>query len=251
MRFTLTALVALAATAFAQNPDFNPVTKPLKDEVLTAGSTYTIEWQPPVRTAAKYADAIVNIRLIGGATQETQVPLDTIATGVKNSALRYEWKISSALGDKAVYGLVIEVASDTTVFQYSNRFHIKGNGKTTGSATGSATGTASATLTTSHGTKTITLSSSPVPTSTTTTHAQHNTTTSTTIRKTTSSVPSNSTTLTTKPASSTGPVVITSTAIVNPSKTTGATVVPTAGASLVGAGSLSVVAGVFVALMAM
>lgn len=80
MRFTLTALVALAATAFAQNPDFNPVTKPLKDEVLTAGSTYTIEWQPPVRTAAKYADAIVNIRLIGGATQETQVPLDTIAS---------------------------------------------------------------------------------------------------------------------------------------------------------------------------
>ncbi|UNI14705.1 hypothetical protein JDV02_001307 [Purpureocillium takamizusanense] len=244
MRFTLAAFVAMAATAFAQSPDFNPISKPLKNEALEAGTVYTIEWQAPVRTAAKYAKSKVNIHLIGGATQNTQVRLEPIATGIDNSALRYEWNIDPNLGDKAVYGLVIEVQGETSVFQYSNPFTIKGNG-------GKASGSGSVTLTTSHGTKTITLSSTSVPSSTTTSQAHHNTTTSTTIRKTTTTFPSNSTTLTTKPASSTGPVVITSTAVVNPSKTTAAPTVPTAAASFVGAGSLSVVAGLFVALLAM
>lgn len=78
MRFTLSvpAFLALASTAFAQTPDFDPVNSPSNNQVITAGQPFTIQWEAP----AKYAAGTISIELIGGATQGTQVPLSTIAS---------------------------------------------------------------------------------------------------------------------------------------------------------------------------
>lgn len=67
--------MALAATAFAQTADFNPIYKPDANQVIPAGSTFDIVWDAP----AKYEAGSVSIHLIGGATQNTQVPLLDIA----------------------------------------------------------------------------------------------------------------------------------------------------------------------------
>lgn len=77
MRFTISAaaFLAFAANVLAQNPNFDPVTKPLSQEKIAAGSTYTIEWTAP----DAFKDVTVSISLIGGATQNTQVPLLDIA----------------------------------------------------------------------------------------------------------------------------------------------------------------------------
>ncbi|KAJ6446118.1 ser-thr-rich glycosyl-phosphatidyl-inositol-anchored membrane family domain-containing protein [Purpureocillium lavendulum] len=247
MRFTLAAFAAMAATAFAQTANFAPISAPNKASEVTAGKPFTIQWQASGGAAAQYANAKVTISLLGGSSPETLVEKTVIAEHIPNSALKFEWQVASTLGDDKTYGIQITAENQATkVFQYSEPFQIKkGEGKTTGSGT--------VTLTTSHGTKTITLSTSTTPVPTTTSHAQHNTTTSS-IRKTTS-IPSNTTTTLITKSSSSAPVVITSTAIVNPSKTsastTAPTTVPTGAASLVGAGSLSVVAGLFVALVAM
>lgn len=125
MQFSISAAAVLAfvASAFAQTADFDAVYTPTAWEVLSAGSTFKITWQHH----AKYDGETVAISLIGGATQGTQVPLISIASGIKNEAGAYEWAIPSSLGDAAVYGLVIKLESDTSVFQYSNPFKIDGD----------------------------------------------------------------------------------------------------------------------------
>ena len=75
--------------------------------------------------------------------------------GVKNSALKYDWAVAPTLGDKALYGLVFTSEQDSTIFQYSNPFHIA-------AAAGNASTT---TVTTAVGTKTVSLSLAPTTTS--------------------------------------------------------------------------------------
>lgn len=75
MRFSVATILAFAATAFAQTADFDPIYAPKANEIIPAGSTYTITWKAP----AKYSEGTVKIELIGGATQGTQVPLTDIA----------------------------------------------------------------------------------------------------------------------------------------------------------------------------
>lgn len=173
--------------------------------------------------------------------------LTGFAAGIKNSAKSYSWKVDASLGAEKVYGLVFKLESNPAVFQYSNPFHIKASDtKSTGSAT--------VTLTTSTGVKTVTLSSTSTPVSTstsasvtTTSHVKQNTTTS----YPTSTASCNSTTLVTKPSGS--QVVVTSTTLVNPTGT-GPVTVPTnntAAAPILSAGSLSVLGGLFVALLAL
>ncbi|KND94943.1 hypothetical protein TOPH_00211 [Tolypocladium ophioglossoides CBS 100239] len=254
MRFSLsvTAVLAMAASAFAQTADFDPIFTPTPNEVVPAGSTFTITWEAP----AKYAGDTISIHLIGGATQGQQVPLLDIAAGVKNSAKSYSWQVDASLGAEKVYGLVFKLESNPAIFQYSNPFQIKASDtKSTGSAT--------VTLTTSHGIKTVTLSSTSTPVTTTTTstpvttsasvatssYVKHNTTTSYTYSST---VPCNSTTLATSPGSSL--VVITSTTLVNNPTPTAPTTVPiksTAAAPIVGTGSLSILGGLLVAFLAL
>lgn len=72
---TAAAVLAFAASAFAQTADFDPIYTPSNGEVVPAGKTYKITWSAP----AKYASESISIHLIGGATQNTQVPLQDIA----------------------------------------------------------------------------------------------------------------------------------------------------------------------------
>ncbi|KAK2046959.1 hypothetical protein LZ31DRAFT_172550 [Colletotrichum somersetense] len=147
MQFTISAaaFLAFAASALAQNPNFDPVYKPTSNEKVNAGSSLTIEWDAP----DAFKDVTVAISLIGGATQNTQVPLMDIVSGIPNSAKTYTWAIPSTLGKDAFYGLVIKSEANPSVdFQYSNPFHIvAGEGGSTGTTTVLATsGTATVTL---------------------------------------------------------------------------------------------------------
>ncbi|CCE31100.1 uncharacterized protein CPUR_04951 [Claviceps purpurea 20.1] len=165
MRFSAAAVLAFAASALAQTPDFDPIYTPKKDEVVAAGSPLVITWDAP----AKYASGTVSISLIGGPTQNSQQPIAEIASGVKNSAKTYTWNVDASLGKDNVYGLVFKLESDKQIFQYSNPFHIKAAGD-------KASGSDGVTLTKSVGTKTVLLSSTPATVSTTTAPAAHTTT---------------------------------------------------------------------------
>ncbi|ENH61129.1 hypothetical protein FOC1_g10015936 [Fusarium oxysporum f. sp. cubense race 1] len=79
MQFTISAaaLMAFAAKALAQVADFDPVLTPTNWEEVSAGKTLEITWQ----AKPKYSGEKISISLIGGATQNTQVPIKTIATG--------------------------------------------------------------------------------------------------------------------------------------------------------------------------
>lgn len=158
MRFTAaaSAILAFAVSALAQTADFNPIYKPESGSTVEAGSTVEITWEAP----AKYASGTVSIHLIGGATQNTQEKIADIASGVDNSANSYSWTVDASLGDKAVYGLVFTWEADTSIFQYSNPFHIAAStDKPTASVTASASDSGATTITTDVGAVTITISS--------------------------------------------------------------------------------------------
>ncbi|KAG5786644.1 hypothetical protein H9Q69_014278 [Fusarium xylarioides] len=124
MQFNVSAaaLLALAAQVLAQVADFDPVLTPTKWQEVPAGRRFDITWQ----AKPKYSGEKISISLIGGDTQDTQTPIETIATGIDNDAATYSWTIHSNLGDKNVYGLVLKLESDPKVFQYSFPFKITG-----------------------------------------------------------------------------------------------------------------------------
>ena len=76
MRFSITAVLAFAASALAQDPtpDFDPIYTPTSGENIAAGSAFKITWDPK-----DYTSHIVSLQLIGGATQDTQVKIADIA----------------------------------------------------------------------------------------------------------------------------------------------------------------------------
>ncbi|KAF4453822.1 ser-thr- gpi-anchored family protein, partial [Fusarium austroafricanum] len=127
MQFTISAaaLMAFAAQALAQVADFDPVLTPTNWEKVSAGKTLDITWQ----AKPKYSGQKISISLIGGSTQNTQVPIKTIATGIDNDAAKYSWAIDSSLGTENVYGLVLKLESNPQVFQYSFPFKIEGGKK--------------------------------------------------------------------------------------------------------------------------
>ncbi|KAF5669217.1 ser-thr gpi-anchored family [Fusarium heterosporum] len=124
MQFTISAaaLMAFAAQALAQVADFDPVLTPTNWQEVSTGKTLEITWQ----AKPKYSGEKISISLIGGATQNTQVPIKTIATGVDNDAASYSWTIDSSVGTNNVYGLVLKLESNPEVFQYSFPFKIEG-----------------------------------------------------------------------------------------------------------------------------
>ncbi|KAM0332326.1 hypothetical protein ACHAQA_002602 [Verticillium albo-atrum] len=175
MRFALSAaaaLVAFVSSAVAQNPDFNPVYKPASGEEVAAGSTYKIEWAAP----EKYAGVTIKIALIGGDTQNTQVPLLDIASGVPNADNAYTWNIPADIGGKKFYGLVLTSEANAADWQYSNPFVITAGEDSGSDAPDYGTGSTTV-ITTSVGTATITLSAAST-TAEPTTEVAVNTTTS-------------------------------------------------------------------------
>lgn len=77
MRFSTSnaALLALVSRVVAQIDGFDAITKPTKNEVLEAGSTYQITWD----YSAQYAGTI-SITLLEGDTPSTLELGDTIAS---------------------------------------------------------------------------------------------------------------------------------------------------------------------------
>lgn len=78
MRFSITAVLAFAATAFAQiaqDPDFDSIYAPDKSEKVPAGSTYEIKWNLGSKKAGK-----VSITILGGDDPASLVPKDPIAS---------------------------------------------------------------------------------------------------------------------------------------------------------------------------
>lgn len=245
------AVLAFAASAFAQTADFDPIWTPTNGQEVVAGTTLSITWQAP----PKYAGEKISIHLIGGATQGTQEPIMDIAAGVDNSVQKLDWNVPITLGTHNVYGLVFKLESNPAIFQYSNPFNIKPSGVVVSSSTASSaapststTASGTTTLTTSEGTKTVTLSSSSVQTSSSKPVTTDCTTTAKVI---TTGYNCTTTTLSTvsKP-----PVVITTTGAA-PTKTSAVVTPPpavvTAGASRFGAGSVAAVAGLVLAAFAL
>jgi len=78
MRFTLASVLALAGSALAQTSGFNVFKTPASHEVVTAGTTYPVEWtynpnQP------EYAGPIT-IELYGGKDAGTLQFVSTLAS---------------------------------------------------------------------------------------------------------------------------------------------------------------------------
>lgn len=252
MRFTVSAVLAMAASAFAQTADFDPIYTPESNAVIEAGSTFEVTWAAP----AKYADGTVSIHLIGGATQNTQVPLLDIATGVPNSANKYSWTVGADLGEAAVYGLVFKYESDPSIFQYSNPFHIKAAASKPSSTSAAASESAATTVTTSTGAVTVTLSScttseTPVVSSSETpifiTSSPVPTYSAPVVIPSSAPVHQNSTLVTVKPV-----VPSTSVAVVNPPTVPTSQVTPPPASAASGrsvSGALALVAGVAVAML--
>ncbi|KID76938.1 uncharacterized protein G6M90_00g102420 [Metarhizium brunneum] len=253
MRFSVATVLAFAATAFGQAADFDPIYAPKPNEIITAGSTFTITWKAP----AKYSEGTVKIELIGGATQNTQVPLLDIASGVKNSAESYSWKVDASLGDKAIYGLVIRYESDPTVtFQYSNPFHITASGnQPSGSSSGSVTKTVTLSSLSSS-TAPVTSTAAASSTSVATTSAPATTSTHSKTIKSNTTLPANTTLVVKTSSSQSAPILITSTAVFKPTTAAPTTTAPstlatpTAAANIVRVGSLTIL-GVVAAVLAL
>ncbi|KJK78975.1 hypothetical protein H634G_05790 [Metarhizium anisopliae BRIP 53293] len=251
MRFSVATILAFAATAFAQTADFDPIYAPTPNEKIAAGSTFTITWKAP----AKYSEGTVKIELIGGATQNTQVPLADIASGVKNSAESYSWKVDASLGDKAIYGLVIRYESDPTIFQYSNPFHITASGnQPSGTSSGSVTKTVTLSSLSSS-TAPVTSTAAASSTSVTTTSAPATTSTHSKTIKSNTTLPANTTLVVKTSSSQSAPVLITSTAVFKPTTAAPTTApstlaTPTAAANVVRVGSLTIL-GVVAAVLAL
>lgn len=156
MRFSIASVLALATAAFAQReptPGFNVITKPTEGEQVSAGSTYEIVWQPDSTHPGD-----ITIGLLGGSAPNTLAVIDTIATGVDATTGSYSWEVPVTLGDLATYGIMITLESDKDIFQYGFPFEIVGGSggddDDSTSTTGTVTGTKSATATTTGSTTT-------------------------------------------------------------------------------------------------
>lgn len=78
MRFfaSASALLAMATSVVAQTPGFNPIYTPGNYEAVPAGAPFEITWSAP----GNWRNDKVQIELIGGASQQTLVPMGTIAS---------------------------------------------------------------------------------------------------------------------------------------------------------------------------
>ncbi|KAF5549534.1 cell wall beta-glucan synthesis [Fusarium mexicanum] len=128
-------IYSLIAGVIAQTPDFAVISSPTAWQEVNAGDLLNVGWNVP----GKYSGQKVDIFLIGGASQGTQVPIMNIAytnndlhiAGINIDADRYDWRVDLSLGADNVYGLQMKLQSDPSIFQYSNPFKILARPHTT------------------------------------------------------------------------------------------------------------------------
>ncbi|QBZ63601.1 hypothetical protein PoMZ_05285 [Pyricularia oryzae] len=227
MQYSLAAILALAGSVIAQTPGFHALVKPVRDEVIPAGKPYTLEWQPGGQ------DGPVNFVLTGGETHALLQEIGTVATGIDSKVGSYIWNVDASLGDKKAYGLKIVLASDPTVFQWSNPFTIKPvTDKPVTNSTSSAAPS------------TITSASSAAPTAAATTLVKTNSTTT---------IPSNSSMTATRSGAPGSPTTLTQTATQGVPQATRTTTPSspqaTGAAAAFGFSSAALVGGVFMAVL--
>ena len=75
MRFSVASILAFASAVLAQTADFDPITKPGKEETIPAGTTYEVTWQP----STKY-DGTVSITLLGGGSPSTLEDVEVVGS---------------------------------------------------------------------------------------------------------------------------------------------------------------------------
>ncbi|KAF5606282.1 cell wall beta-glucan synthesis [Fusarium pseudocircinatum] len=113
-------IFSFIAGVIAQTPDFAVIFSPTAWQEINAGDLLNVGWNVP----GKYSGQKVDIFLIGGASQGTQVPIMNIASGIDIDVDHYDWRVDSSLGADNVYGLQMKLQSDPSIFQYSNPFKI-------------------------------------------------------------------------------------------------------------------------------
>ncbi|KAH6634136.1 Ser-Thr-rich glycosyl-phosphatidyl-inositol-anchored membrane family-domain-containing protein [Chaetomium sp. MPI-SDFR-AT-0129] len=266
MRFSLATLFAFASAVMAQTPGFNPITKPTEGEKVPAGSTYKIVWQPSAANPGA-----ITIGLLGGASPALLSVIDTIATGVDSAAGSFAWNVPATLGDLATYGIKISLDSDETVYQYGFPFKIVGDagsstsasasGGPSHTATGSASGSASSVSHSATGsasdepTTTKTSTSTVTSTSTKTSTKKHTKTVTPTTVTSTSASSTSVSTVRSSSSHTTSHVHSTITSSVTsqrPTSTTSSTSsVATNGVASFAPGSIAMLGGVAMAVLAL
>ncbi|KAI1334757.1 Ser-Thr-rich glycosyl-phosphatidyl-inositol-anchored membrane family-domain-containing protein [Xylariaceae sp. FL0016] len=247
------SVLAFAASTMAQVPGFAVMTSPANEQTVEAGETFTIVWQPGAYTGS------ATIELIGGATQNTQIPLKTLAT-IDLTTGSYAWAVDCSLGDAAVYGLKIVSTANTATFQYSFPFHIDSCSDATTSSSSTSSASSSTSVVVYPASSTSESSAYPAyPTASSAAPVYPTGSASTSMGSvyptwTSSAAPYpttfssmvgyNATTMSSAPATS-GAVTATS---VKPSTTASSTPIATAAAAKVGAGSMAVL-GLFAAML--
>ncbi|KLU83601.1 hypothetical protein MAPG_02654 [Magnaporthiopsis poae ATCC 64411] len=247
MQFTIAAILALAGSALAQTPGFNPLTNPTMNEVIPAGKPYTIKWTPQGGNGAP-----VSLYAYAGESASTLQEISTIATGVDASQGKFEWNINPAIGGKyKAYGIKIALTSDKETYQWSNPFTISA-AEGSSSAASSSSSPATTTASTSSSAATSMTDNASVTTS--------KPVSSTTIPTTSSSVAITthmgnlSTTAVVTGGATTQVTLVTSTSRASSAaagSTTSPATVPTGAAVAKGASSIAVVAGLAMAVLAL
>ncbi|KAF5689738.1 cell wall beta-glucan synthesis [Fusarium circinatum] len=120
-------IYSFIAVVIAQTSDFAVIFSPTAWQEVNTGDLLNVGWNVP----GKYAGQKVDISLVGGASQGTQVPIMNIASGIDIDADRYDWRVDPSLGADSVYGLQMKLQSDPSIFQYSNPFKILAKPHTT------------------------------------------------------------------------------------------------------------------------
>lgn len=124
MRFLVPLIALLGAiipAITAPTSGFHTLTRPDKNEKVPAGKRYKVKW----KVSEKYEDEKVIISLLGGDSRSTLEYMGTIGKA-DGDAGSFTWRVDSSLGAEKTYGLVISLASDERIFQYSMPFRIDG-----------------------------------------------------------------------------------------------------------------------------
>ncbi|PSS27975.1 hypothetical protein M430DRAFT_15209 [Amorphotheca resinae ATCC 22711] len=113
------AVLALASSVVAQTPHFDVMSSPTQGQVIPAGSSFDIIWDP------NSVPGTITITLIQGPASNALVKGPVIASGVDNSLGKFTWSPVPS-GQFAAYGFNITSDSDPSTYQLSNGFHISG-----------------------------------------------------------------------------------------------------------------------------
>lgn len=166
MRFLVPLIALLGAiipATTAPTSGFHALTRPGRNEKVPAGKKYKVRW----KVAEEYEDEKVVISLLGGDTGSTLDPIGTIGRA-NGGAGSFTWRVDPSLGAEKTYGLVISLASDGRIYQYSMPFRIDGRGSNA-KPSASATAPAKSSKTTSKDKTTEEASSSSTKSKKTTT----------------------------------------------------------------------------------